>query len=139
MAAPADKLAESLYILKALQNRGRDAIRASDLTRTHRERLLANGFIREVMKGWYIPSRPDEPAGESTSWCASFWAFCAAYLNERFGEEWCLSPEQSLGLHTGDWTVPVQLLVRSPKGGNKPTELLYGTSVFDLRLEPPPG
>jgi hypothetical protein len=138
MAAPADKLAESLDVLKALQDQGRDAIRASDLTRTHRERLLANGFIREVMKGWYIPSRPDEPAGESTSWYGSFWAFCAAYLNERFNEEWCLSPEQSLGLQTGNWTVPAQLLVRSPKGGNKPTELLYGTSVFDLRLEPPP-
>ncbi len=138
MAAPADKLAESLDVLKSLQDQGRDAIRASDLTRTHRERLLASGFIREVMKGWYIPSRPDEPAGESTSWYASFWSFCVAYLGERFDEQWCLSPEQSLSLHTGDWTVPKQLLVRSPKGGNKPTKLLYETSVFDVRLELPP-
>ncbi len=138
MAAPADKLADSLDVLKALQDQGRHAIRASDLTRTHRERLLANGFIREVMKGWYIPSRPDEPAGESTSWYTSFWAFCAAYLSERFGEEWCLSPEQSLSLHIGDWTVPRQLLVRTPKGGNKPTDLPFGTSVFDVRLETPP-
>jgi hypothetical protein len=138
MAAPADKLAESLDVLKELQDQGRDAIRTTDLSRTHRERLLANGFIREVMKGWYIVSRPDEPQGESTLWYASFWGFCAAYLSERFGDEWCLSPEQSIRLQAGDWTVPRQLLVRSPKGGNKPTELLYGTSIFDIRLDLPP-
>jgi hypothetical protein len=90
------------------------------------------------MKGWYVPSRPDEPEGESTSWYASFWEFCATYLAERFGAEWCLSPEQSISLHTGDWTIPRQLLVRSPKGGNKPTNLLHGTSIFDIRLESPP-
>jgi hypothetical protein len=30
------------------------------------------------------------------------------------------------------------LLVRSPKGGNKPLGLLHGTSLFDLRLDLPP-
>ena len=138
MATPSEKLAESLSTLKALQDKGVVAIRASEFSRTHRERLLKAGFIREVMKGWYTPARPDEPAGESTGWYASFWAFSANYLNDRFGEEWCLSPEQSLSLHIGDWTVPKQLLVRTPKGGNKPTQLLFSTSVFDVRLELPP-
>jgi len=137
MANPGDKLAESLAALKALQDEGRVAIRSDDLSRTHRERLLAAGFIREVMKGWYAPSRPDEPEGESTSWYASFWDFVATYLNERFGDDWCLSPEQSISLHTGDSTVPKQLLVRSPRGGNKPINLLYDTSIFDIRLELP--
>lgn len=138
MAIPAEKLAESLDLLKALQDQGRVAIRTGELTRTHRQRLLRGGFIREVMKGWYIASRPDAPEGESTSWYASFWGFCAVYLSERFGDEWCLSPEQSISLHTGDWAVPKQLLVRSPRGNNKPTGLLYGTSVFDVRLDLPP-
>ena len=138
MAAPADKLAASLAALKELQDAGRVALRAADMTRTHRERLLKNGFIREVMKGWYVPSRPDEPAGESTSWYASFWQFCAAYLDSRFGEEWSVSPEQSVSLHTGNWTVPRQLLVRAPKGGNKPIGLIHDTSIFDVRLEMPP-
>ena len=138
MAAPSEKLAESLSILKSLHDQGVVAIRTSHFSRTHRERLLKAGFLREVMKGWYTPARPDEPEGESTGWYASFWAFCADYLNDRFGKEWCLSPEQSLTLHIGDWTVPKQLLVRTPKGGNKPTRLLFGTSVFDIRLELPP-
>jgi Fic/DOC family len=138
MATPADKLAQSLAALKALQDAKAVAIRATDLTRVHRERLLKNGFIREVMKGWYIPVRPDGPAGESTDWYASFWPFCAAYLSERFGEDWCLGAEHSIALHTGNWNVPRQLLVRATRGGNKPTGLLHDTSIFDMRLEVPP-
>ena len=137
MATPQVKLAESLEVLKELQDRGIVAIRAGDLTRTHRERLLKNGFLREVMKGWYIPARPDERAGDTTAWYASFWDFCASYLRERFGDEWSLSPEQSLSLHSGNRAVPQQLLVRSLKGGNKPTQLLHGTSIFDVRANLP--
>ena len=33
----------------------------------------------------------------------------------------------------GQQTVPVQLTVRTPKGGNKPTPLPHGTSLFDVR------
>lgn len=133
MPSPPEKLAESLEALKELQDRGIVAIRSSSLSRTHRERLIRNGYLQEVMKGWYIPSRPDEQAGDSTAWYASFWTFCAAYLNERFGKDWCLSPEQSLFLHAGNFTVPRQLFVRSPRGGNKPISLPHGTSLFDMR------
>ncbi len=137
MATPQEKLAESLDALKKLQDRGVVAIRATDLSRTHRERLLKNGFLQEVMKGWYIAARPDDAAGESTAWYASFWAFCAAYLRERFGSEWCLSPEHSLSLHTDNHAVPPQLVVRSPRGGNKATALLHGTSLLDVRAAMP--
>jgi hypothetical protein len=137
MASPQEKLAAALDALKRIQDRGPVAIRSGDLTRAHRERLLANGFLREVMKGWYIPARPEETAGESTSWYASFWDFCAAYLATRFGREWCLSPEQSLSLHAGNRTVPGQLLVRSPKARNRVTALLHGTSVLDNRASLP--
>jgi hypothetical protein len=84
MASPSGKLAQSLQILKDLQNQGLVALRASDLSRTHREHLLKNGYIKEVMKGWYIPSRTDKPTGESMTWLDSFWAFCAPYLESRF-------------------------------------------------------
>ena len=100
--------------------------------------MLNSGFLVEVMKGWYIPARPDETQGESTAWYASFWAFSSSYLNERFGAEWCLSPEQSLNLLTGDWTVPRQLMVRAPRGGNKPLPLPHQTSIFDIRMDLPP-
>jgi hypothetical protein len=138
MPAPSEKLAQSLEMLSRLQSStGAAAIRSRDLTRTHRERLLANGFLQEVIKGWYIPSRPDEVKGESTAWYASFWRFSAVYLEERFGKNWCLSPEQSLSLHAGNWTVPRQLVVRSPKARNKVTNLPHGTSLLDLRAALP--
>lgn len=137
MAKPQEKLAEALDALKALQDGGVVAIRSADLSRVHRERLLKNGFLQEVMKGWYIPARPDEAAGESTAWYAAFWPFCATYLATRFGDEWCLSPEHSLALHAGNRTVPRQLGVRAPKGGNKPTALPFDTSLFDIRASLP--
>lgn len=137
MVTPAQKLAESLSVLNSLQKQNIIAIQSRHLTRTHRERLKKNGFIVEVIKGWYIPAHPNEPRGESTAWYASFWDFCGNYLNERFGKKWCLGPEQSLSLHTGNWTVPQQLLVRSPKGDNKPITLLYHTSLFNVRLSLP--
>ena len=137
MASPQAKLADSLEVLKALQERGVVAVRSGDLTRTHRERLVKNGFLREVMKGWYISTRPDEATGHSTVWYASFWGFCAAYLKKRFGTNWSLSPEQSLLLHVGNMKVPHQLLVRSPKARNKITPLPHDTSLFDMRAALP--
>ncbi len=137
MASPHEKLAESLEALRALQDRGVVAVRSGDLTRRHRERLVKNGFLQEVMKGWYIPARPDEATGKSTAWYASFWGFCAAYLKERFGANWSLSPEQSLLLHAGNMTVPRQLLVRSPMARNKITTLPHDTSLLDTRAALP--
>lgn len=133
MPNAAEKLADSLEKLEALQTRGIVAIRSKDLSRTHRERLLKAGFLKDVMKGWYIPSRPDENPGESTAWFTSFWAFCAQYLSNRFGADWSLSPEQSLVLLAGDTTIPTQLLVRAPKGGNSKTNLPHNTSLFETR------
>lgn len=138
MATPSEKLAQSLEALHALQDGGRVAIRSADITRTHRDRLVKGGFLQEVMKGWYIPSRPDEMAGESTAWYASYWAFCAAYLTERFGDSWALAPEQSLLLHTGNWSVPRQLLVRVQKNArNNVTKLPHGTSLLDVQASIP--
>lgn len=134
MAAPSEKLAQSLEALRVLQERGEVAIRSADLTRTHRERLLKGGFLQEVIKGWYITARPDEVAGDSTAWYAAYWEFFAAYLTKRFGTAWSLSPEQSLLLHAGSRTVPRQLLVRAQgKARNNVTNFPHGTSLLDIR------
>jgi len=100
--------------------------------------LLKGGFLQLVMKGWYIPSRPDETTGESTAWYATYWQFCAAYLNARFGTDWTLSSEQSLLLHAGNRTVPRQLLVRVARNArNKVTRLPWGTSLLDIHASLP--
>ena len=138
MPTPSQKLAQSLEVLEKLQSAsGLSTIRTKTLSRTHRKRLVANGFLREVMKGWYILSRPNEITGESTAWYTSFWRFCADYMEERFGTEWCLSPEQSLSLHAGNWTVPEKLIIRSPRAHNKLIHLPHHTSILSTRAALP--
>ena len=139
MPSPNEKLAESLEALKELQQGNRRVFRSEDLSRVHRERLLENGFLQEVMKGWLISSSPDAQAGESTPWHASFWEFCARYCDERFANQWHLSPEQSLFLHGERTVIPDQLVVHSPKATNNDTQLLFGTTLYDLKTaEMPP-
>src|SRR2546428_3059026 len=134
MPSPNEKLAESLDVLEALQQGNRRVFRSDDLSRVHRERLMENGFLQEVMKGWLISSSPDSEAGESTPWHASFWEFCARYCDERFGEQWHLSPEQSLFLHGERTVIPDQLVVHSPKATNNDINLLFGTTLYDLKV-----
>ena len=137
MSTPAEKLAASLKVLQKLQKKGSVAIRSRDLTETHRKRLIKNGFLQEVMKGWYIPTYPENTKGDSTTWYTSFWSFCTAYLNERFKGNWCLSAEQSILLHVGNRTIPKQLLVRSTKANNKVTNLPYNTSILEINAQLP--
>lgn len=137
MPSPVEKLANALEALKTLQEAGRVAIQAKDIKRSEREILTKNGFLQMVMKGWYIPTRPEDRQGDTTPWYSAFWDFCADYANERFGDQWCLSPEQSILLHVGNRTVPKQLIIRTPRGGNKPIRLIHGTSIFDFRSNLP--
>lgn len=138
MATPSEKLAASLEALKELQDRGIHAIRSTNLSRTHRQRLIKQGFLFEVMRGWYIPSRPDTPEAESSAWYASFWDFCVVYLTERFGSDWSICHDQSISLLVGNETVPQQLVVYSPRAGNNITTLPHGTSLLDLRVTTAP-
>jgi hypothetical protein len=137
MATPSEKLAASLEILKALQDKGKIAIKRSELTRTHKDRLLKNGFISEVYSGWFIISSPENKEGDSTSWYSSYWKFCAQYLNFKYKNQWCMSAEQSLMIHAGNWTVPKQLIIKSPKANNFKTDLPFDTSLFHMKSKLP--
>jgi len=55
MSTPKEKLALSLDVLQGLQDKDGVAIfKAREISRTDKDRLLKNGYIQEVMKGWYI-------------------------------------------------------------------------------------
>ncbi|MCF8209486.1 MAG: cell filamentation protein Fic, partial [Rhodoferax sp.] len=123
MAKPNEKLAESLRQLKALQDQGNRVLRTRDLSRVHRERLLANGFLVEVVKGWYAPSRPSDHSADSTVWYASFFEFIGAYCELRFGSDWHLSPEASLAVHAGNTAVPRQVMVHALRAANHNLQL----------------
>lgn len=133
MATSNEKLAASLARLKELQDDGRRVFQSREFGRVHRERLIQNGFLREVIKGWLISTSPAAADGDTTPWYASFWEFCGRYSDERFGAEWYLSPEQSLLLHAENTVIPGQVIVYSPKGTNNATNLLFDTSIYDLK------
>lgn len=137
MATLHEKLAASLEKLHKLQTGDRHVFRSAELPRVDRERLLKQGFLREAIKGWLISSSPDAAPGDTTPWFASFLEFCARYCEFRFGEDWHLSPEQSLLLHAEDTVIPNQVIIYSPKGTNNTISLLFGTSLYDLRSTMP--
>lgn len=133
MAKPNEKLAASLAVLHDLQKEGQHIFRAGELSRVHRDRLVKSGFLQPIIKGWLMSASPGARAGDSTAWFASFWEFCAAYSNHRFGANWHLSPEQSLLLHAENTVVPTQAIVYSRKGHNNTTRLPFHTSLYDLK------
>lgn len=138
MATPNEKLAASLAQLQELQKGGRRVFRSQELGRAHRERLLRQSFVHEVMKGWLISASPGAEPRDSTAWFASFWEFCARYARARFGERWHLSPEQSLLLHAENTVIPRQVVLYAPKGTNNTVELLFATSLYDLKQKQMP-
>ncbi|MFV5700166.1 Fic family protein [Flavobacterium sp. ZT3R17] len=134
MATPGEKLAASLQILRDLQeDQSIVAIKSSEINRTHRERLIKNGFLKEVSRGWYIVSNPHEAAGDTTSWYTSYWQFCSRYLKDKYGDAYCISADQSLMIHAGNRTVPTQLIIRALEASNKVIPLLYNTSLLEMK------
>ena len=138
MATVAERLAESLEQLKKIQDVENFVVLhgTDQLSRVHLTRLLSEGWLKEVIKGWYIASRPGME-GDTTDWYTSYWAFMSKYCASRFGESWSITAEQSLDLHSGDTTVPMQTIIRNPAGNNNVTPLLYGTSLFNLKAKLP--
>lgn len=122
-----EKIADALRQLKAVERNG--IVRSADLSRQNRERLLKAGFIQGIIKGWFFLSDPQLPPG-STTWFGSYWEFLRQYLTERFGDDYCLSAEASILLHSGLTSIPNQVSVISPRGDNRTIDLPLKTSVF---------
>jgi len=63
-----------LSCVEARAAKGRPSVSRAD-----REVLLRAGFLRKVIRGWYVPRRPDEADGDTTSWFASMCEFIPDY------------------------------------------------------------
>ena len=127
MATPGEKLVTSLEVMNHLEHKS--VIRSSQISRVHRERLVQNGYLMDVAKGW-VTTRPSINDGSSTPWFDSYWTFVSAYLNDRFGEDYCLSSESSLQLHTGSTIIPSQLVAVVKAKGTQQLKLPFETSLL---------
>lgn len=83
-----------MQALKELQDKDNSLViyGTTQLSRTHRDRLKLNGWLQEVLKGWYIVSKPGTE-GDTTVWYSSFWNFIKAYYNRKYGNQRVLSPD----------------------------------------------
>lgn len=127
------RLTQALKSFKALQDKGHHVLRSDELERTDREALLRAGYLRSIIKGWYMPSRPDESDGDSTAWYACASEFIGRYAENRFGKQWCVCADHSVRLHAGNTTLPAQLVLNAPAGQNSVIQLLAGHSLLDYR------
>lgn len=138
MASIQEKLAESLSVLRNYQDTHKSSIiqGIKTLGNIHSKRLIQNGYLEQIIKGWYMPTMPGME-GDTTVWYASYWHFVVAYANHRFGEDWCLTPEESLDFYAGETVAPHQLILRSTKASNNIIQLKHGDSLLDITAAMP--
>ena len=138
MASIQEKLADSLGVLKQYQDTHQNCIikGLETLGGVHSKRLIQNGYLEQIIKGWYMPTMPGME-GDTTVWYASYWHFVVAYANNRFGEGWCLTPEESLDFYAGETVAPHQLILRSTKASNNIIQLKHGDSLLDITASMP--
>lgn len=127
MATPNERLATALEALRDAEDNG--IVRHNALGTKLRQRLLKTGYLTEISKGWYRVSSPEAEQGDS-SWFPFYWEFLRQYLESRFGEEYCLSAEGSLLLHSGATTIPQHLVVMAKSKGVLRLPLPAGLSLF---------
>lgn len=132
MATTHEKLAASLKELRKLQKSGRQVIRSNELTRVHRERLEQAGYLEKIIQGWLMSTTPNVISGDTTPWFSCFWEFCRRYCESRFAKSWHLSPDLSLLIHSGDMSIPHQVVVHAKKGQSNLLELLSDVKLIDL-------
>jgi len=75
--------------------------------------LVKNGYLKRIIKGWYLFDADivTQKAGESVLWYESIWSFLGQYLSFRFDDNYWLSPETSLDIHTDNNLIPPQIVV----------------------------
>ncbi len=75
--------------------------------------LHKNGYLKRIIKGWYLfdADLAAHGAGESALWYESIWSFIGQYLHSRFKDNYWLSAEASLDIHTDNNSMPSQIVV----------------------------
>ncbi len=126
---PHQKLALALQALHGITDGGRMVVRGRELKAPARQLLQKNGFLSEILKGWYFVNNPGAPTGDTTLFYANFWEFLGYYLGDRFGEGYCLNPENSLLLHVQHNVVPKQVIVMIRENQTSFPDLAFGHSL----------
>src|ERR1039457_4628218 len=93
------ELAKLLRIAKAQAVDG-VVLRTGKLPQRVREVLRDSGWLREIFKGYALLVEPSSKENDETLWQGNYWTFLSVYLQERFGNDYVLSPDNSLDVLT---------------------------------------
>ena len=105
------------WLAESLANAQRYALgnilESSKITPKQRTFLVKQGYLKKIIRGWYLLDADLSvvSAGDSALWNESLWAFIGQYVQQKFSQQYCLSPEVSLGLLTGNNAFPKQLVI----------------------------
>jgi hypothetical protein len=92
-----------------------------------------SGRWLDLLRGGLISSGPIARAGDSTPWYASFWEFCA--LLQRPFRRGVASGAGAIAFASRrENGHSAQVVVSTPKGTNNTINLLFGTSLYDLKV-----
>ena len=123
------ELAKLLRIAKAQAVDG-VVLRTGKLPQRVREVLRDSGWLREIFKGYALLVEPSSKENDETLWQGNYWTFLSVYLQERFGNNYVLSPDNSLDVLTASNVLPKQVIAYATKGGQATTELPHNYSIF---------
>jgi hypothetical protein len=100
-------------------------VNSAQLRKQHKTRLIKAGFLKPIIRGWYLldADLSAEETGDSVLWHECYWAFVAQYLSHHLGEDYIVSAEQSLDIHTGNNQLPAQLLIGNTAKQNRIVKL----------------
>jgi len=123
-----ERIANALEEARKVSDEG--IILSERLSPKSREILINAGFLERIVRGWYMLVSP-ESSGSSTPWFSMYWQFLKQYLVQRFGQSgYCLSPQSSLDIYTGETTVPKQMIILTDKNSNTTVQLPRGISIL---------
>ena len=123
-----ERIANALEEAREVSDEG--IILSERLSSKSREILINAGFLERIVRGWYMLVSP-ESSGSSTAWFSMYWQFLRQYLIQRFGQSgYCLSPQSSLDIYTGETSVPEQMVILTGKNSNTTVQLPRGVSIL---------
>lgn len=123
-----ERIANALEEAREVSDEG--IIISKQLSSKSRKILINTGFLERIIRGWYMLVSP-ESSGSSTAWFSMYWQFLRQYLIQRFGKSgYCLSPQSSLDLYTGETSVPEQMVILTDKNSNTTVQLPQGASIL---------
>lgn len=124
-----EKLASALQ--EAQTHAVDNIVQSSALTGPNRTLLVKEGFLKLIIKSWYLLDADIgvSVAGDSVLWYEGLWSFIGQYVSSKYAGGYWLSPVDSLNVQTSNTTLPKQLIINTTAKASNIISLPKGLSL----------